>query len=93
MTQPAIVWFRDDQRVADNPAVDAAVASGRPLLCVYVHDEESDGIRPLGGAAKWWLHGSLRALVFSGFFTILWLTSATFFRAAAQGEHKASASS
>lgn len=37
--------------------------------------------------------GSLRALVFSGFFTILWLTSATFFRAAAQGEHKASASS
>lgn len=62
MTQPAIVWFRDDQRLADNPAVDAAVASGRPVLCVYVHDEESDGIRPLGGAAKWWLHGSLTAL-------------------------------
>lgn len=59
---PAIVWFRDDLRVADNPALHHAAASGRPLICVYVLDEQSDGLRPLGGAARWWLHGALEAL-------------------------------
>jgi deoxyribodipyrimidine photo-lyase len=59
---PAIVWFRDDQRLADNPAFHAAAMSGRPLICIYIHDESGDGPRPLGGAARWWLHGSLAAL-------------------------------
>jgi deoxyribodipyrimidine photo-lyase len=58
----AIVWFRDDLRLADNPALHAAAASGRPVVCVHVLDESSDGLRPLGGAARWWLHGSLAAL-------------------------------
>ena len=31
-------------------------------MCVFVLDEETPGIRPLGGAARWWLHGSLTAL-------------------------------
>ena len=55
---PALVWFRDDFRVADHPALHAAAATHRPLVCVYIHDAP----RPLGGAACWWLHGSLRAL-------------------------------
>ena len=59
---PSIVWFRDDLRVADHPALHAALERGEPVVCVYVLDEESPGIRPLGGAAKWWLHGSLAAL-------------------------------
>ena len=59
---PAIVWFREDLRLADNPALRAGVDSGRPLLCVYIFDEESDGVRPLGGASRWWLHHSLAAL-------------------------------
>ena len=59
---PSIVWFRDDLRVADHPALTAAVERGAPVVCVYVLDEESPGIRALGGAAKWWLHGSLTAL-------------------------------
>ena len=59
---PSIVWFRDDLRVADHPALHAAVERGAPIVCVYVLDEESPGIRPLGGAARWWLHGSLTAL-------------------------------
>ncbi len=29
---------------------------------VYILDEESEGIRPLGGAARWWLHHSLASL-------------------------------
>lgn len=59
---PVIVWFRDDLRISDNPALNEATETGRPILCVYVLDEESPGIRPLGGAARWWLAGSLRAL-------------------------------
>jgi deoxyribodipyrimidine photo-lyase len=59
---PAVVWFRDDLRVADNPALRAAADSGRPVLCLYVWDEESDGLRAPGGASRWWLHHSLTAL-------------------------------
>ena len=59
---PAIVWFRDDLRLADNPALRAAVDRGGPVVALYILDEESPGVRPLGGASRWWLHGSLREL-------------------------------
>ncbi|MBC7443606.1 MAG: deoxyribodipyrimidine photo-lyase [Ramlibacter sp.] len=59
---PSLVWFRDDLRLADNPALQAALERGGPIVAVYVLDEESPGVRPLGGAARWWLHGSLLAL-------------------------------
>ncbi len=58
----AIVWFRNDLRLADNPALTAAAASGLPLLCLYIHDEISEGLRPLGGASRWRLNLSLRSL-------------------------------
>jgi deoxyribodipyrimidine photo-lyase len=61
LTAPVIVWFRDDLRLADHPAL-AAAADGRPVLCVFVRDEQSTGLRRLGGAARWWLGQSLRAL-------------------------------
>ena len=35
--------------------------------------------------------GPLKALLFSGFFTALWLISATFFRVASKKDHKAAA--
>ena len=60
--RPSIVWLRDDLRLADNPALDAAVARGGPVVVVYLLDEVSRGIRPLGGAVKWWLHHSLASL-------------------------------
>ncbi len=56
---PTLVWFRDDLRLADNPALAAACRRGAPIVLLYVHDEESPEIRPLGGAARWWLHRSL----------------------------------
>ncbi|MBV9969923.1 MAG: deoxyribodipyrimidine photo-lyase [Xanthobacteraceae bacterium] len=59
---PVIVWFRDDLRLGDHPALAAAVASPRPIICTYVLDDASPGLRRLGGAARWWLAGSLRAL-------------------------------
>ncbi|MCS5717877.1 DNA photolyase family protein [Herbiconiux sp. CPCC 205763] len=61
-TGTTIVWFRDDLRVHDNPALHAAVKRGDPIVCLYVLDDESAGIRPLGAASRWWLHGSLTAL-------------------------------
>ena len=61
MTAPAIVWFRDDLRLADNPALARGVESGQPLICVYVL-EEGAGLRSLGGASRWFLHGALAAL-------------------------------
>ncbi|HSI41057.1 MAG TPA: deoxyribodipyrimidine photo-lyase [Xanthobacteraceae bacterium] len=60
--RPAIVWFRDDLRLADNPALDSAVATGRPLVLIYVLDQFSPDLRPLGGAARWWLGRSLASL-------------------------------
>ncbi|MBI1341237.1 deoxyribodipyrimidine photo-lyase [bacterium] len=59
---PTIVWFRDDLRLHDNPALDAAAHSGAPLVLLYILDDQTDGVRPLGGAARWWLDKSLRSL-------------------------------
>ncbi|MDO5744367.1 MAG: deoxyribodipyrimidine photo-lyase [Micrococcaceae bacterium] len=56
-----LMWFRDDLRLADNPALHAAMAAGN-VRAVFILDEESEGIRPLGGAARWWLHHGLEAL-------------------------------
>jgi deoxyribodipyrimidine photo-lyase len=61
---PCIVWFRDDLRLSDHPALHAASASGRPVICLYVFDEtgRAPNTRPLGDAARWWLAQSLLAL-------------------------------
>jgi deoxyribodipyrimidine photo-lyase len=55
------MWFRDDLRVADNPAL-AAAALGRPVIAVYLLDDETPETRPIGGAARWWLHHALASL-------------------------------
>lgn len=62
MSAPSIVWFRDDLRLADNPALRAAIERGEPVVALFVLDEETPGVRPLGGAARWWLHHSLASL-------------------------------
>ena len=59
---PAIVWFRQDLRLADNPALTAAAASKRPLIFIYVLDDEAPGRWKIGGASRWWLHKSLDSL-------------------------------
>ena len=48
--QPLILWFRRDFRLSDHPMLAAAVASGRPLLPVFVLDAQAEA---LGAAAKW----------------------------------------
>ncbi|MCP5368300.1 MAG: deoxyribodipyrimidine photo-lyase [Hyphomicrobiales bacterium] len=57
-----VVWLRRDLRRADNPALHAAAARG-PVLPVFILDRADDhGVRAPGGAGRWWLHHSLRAL-------------------------------
>jgi deoxyribodipyrimidine photo-lyase len=58
----SLVWFREDLRLSDNPALAAAIERGGAIAFLYILDEASDGIRPLGGASRWWLHHSLAAL-------------------------------
>ena len=53
---PVILWFRRDLRLGDHAALAAAVASGRPVIPVFVHDETVEG---LGAAAKWRLGEAL----------------------------------
>ncbi|MFN3910434.1 cryptochrome/photolyase family protein [Hyphomonas sp.] len=62
ISTPTIVWFREDLRLSDNPALSAAVAAGGPLVCVYIRETDLDDARPIGAAAQWWLDKSLRAL-------------------------------
>ena len=62
MSAPTLVWFRDDLRLADQPALRAAVARKAPVIPIFILDEESEGLRPLGAASRWWLHHSLAAL-------------------------------
>ena len=59
--RPVILWFRRDLRLADNPALSAALRSNAPVLPVYVLDETRE-LRALGGASSWWLEKSLRSL-------------------------------
>ncbi|KQY29905.1 deoxyribodipyrimidine photolyase [Caulobacter sp. Root487D2Y] len=58
---PIIVWLRHDLRLADNPALVAAAATGRPVIPLYILDQ-TPGARPMGGATAWWLDKSLAAL-------------------------------
>ena len=60
--RPIIVWLRRDLRLADHAALEASAASGAPVVPVYVLDYETPGEWRLGGASRWWLAGSLRAL-------------------------------
>jgi deoxyribodipyrimidine photo-lyase len=62
MTAPVLLWLRRNLRLADHPALTAAVAAGRPVVPLYILDGEDESTPPLGGAARWWLHGSLAAL-------------------------------
>ena len=57
-----LVWLRDDLRIVDNPAFSAAAEDPGGVVVLYLLDEESEHIRALGGAAKWWLDKSLRSL-------------------------------
>lgn len=58
---PIIVWFRQDLRLADNPALWHACETG-DIIPVYILDDASAGEWSMGGASRWWLHHALESL-------------------------------
>ncbi len=62
MTQPTLLWLRLDLRLADNPALEAAVKRGGQVTPIFIWSPEEEGDWPPGGASRWWLHQSLAAL-------------------------------
>lgn len=57
-----ILWFRQDLRLADNPALAACAASGAAVVPVYIWAPEDEGAWPPGAASRAWLHASLERL-------------------------------
>jgi deoxyribodipyrimidine photo-lyase len=63
MSAPVLLWFRNDLRLADNPALTAALQGGeRPIVPVFIWAPGEEKPWALGAASRWWLHQSLHAL-------------------------------
>ena len=62
MARPvSLHWFRQDLRLADNPALTAAAQDGA-VIPVYILDDDHAGDHKMGSASRWWLHHALHAL-------------------------------
>jgi len=59
---PIIVWFRRDFRLEDHPALHHAVASGRPIVPLFIWAPDEEAPWQPGAASRAWLHHSLAAL-------------------------------
>ena len=60
--QRAIVWFRKDLRLKDNPSLDAARKAGQDIIPVFIWDDDEEDNWSPGAASRWWLHQSLKDL-------------------------------
>ncbi len=60
--KPALVWFRQDLRLQDNPALHAALARGAGIVPIFIADMAGEERWAPGEASRWWLHRSLAAL-------------------------------
>jgi deoxyribodipyrimidine photo-lyase len=56
-----IVWYANNLRVDDQPALIEAASRGS-VVPVYVYDPDYAGPSAMGGASKWWAHRSIEAL-------------------------------
>lgn len=61
MTHKTLVWFRQDLRLRDNPALQYAASNGS-VITLYIKDTDCPEKVRLGGASQWWLHHSLLSL-------------------------------
>lgn len=59
MTKPSIVWFRQDLRIEDQPALMAAIGKGGSIIPLFVWAPEEEKEWTPGAASRWWLHGAL----------------------------------
>ncbi len=62
MSSKALIWFRQDLRISDNPALDHAIKNSDEVAAIYILDEKSKNVRAMGSASKWWLHHALTDL-------------------------------
>jgi deoxyribodipyrimidine photo-lyase len=62
MPKTALVWFRQDLRIHDNPALLHAIKNDYAVIPVFILDDLNAGPWKRGGASRWWLHHSLSAL-------------------------------
>ena len=60
--ETAIVWFRKDLRIADNPALYHAVSESETVLPVFIWSPQEAGEWSAGAAHRWWLHHALASL-------------------------------
>lgn len=58
----ALIWFRNDLRLADNPALQAALRADLVPIPIYIHAPEEEGDWAPGAASDAWRHRSLKAL-------------------------------
>jgi len=58
----ALIWFRDDLRLDDNPALQAALARGYQALPLFIHAPHEEGDWAPGAASDAWRARSLAAL-------------------------------
>ena len=56
-----LVWFRQDLRIEDNPALSIATNTGT-ILPFFILDEKNAGQWKAGTVSRWWLHESLQQL-------------------------------
>ena len=61
-TSPILIWFRQDLRLGDHPALHEAHQTQRPIIPVYIWSEGEEQPWSRGGASRWWLWKSLQSL-------------------------------
>ncbi len=57
-----LLWLRQDLRLTDHPALQAAIARGAPVIPVFIWAPDEEAPWAPGAASRWWLHHSLTAL-------------------------------
>ena len=57
-----LLWFRNDLRLADNPALEGLLRAGLAPIPVYIHAPDEEGAWVPGAASEAWRVRSLRAL-------------------------------
>lgn len=60
MSQHIIVWFRQDLRLNDNPALQSALNGNSAVIPVFIEDETCG--RQAGSISRWWRDNSLAKL-------------------------------
>ena len=56
----ALIWFRQDLRITDNPALSLACTHAK-VIPIYIYDENISSGMAMGAASKVYLHHALKA--------------------------------